>query len=179
MHRILQQEVRWRPPKWDSRVPATLVPDGAAPRTQESHPSTLCGLGAHNERFDSRVSLDATPLGGHRLTSGPSTATTCARSVSGVSGRVLAARRASPNARVRTCSICVRVALRRVVPCAAPEPLGGPGASARARCARRAGAGRAHGAWPPPAPMRIPRGAQGTRVRASLHPLRALQVWGR
>ena len=61
-HRILQQEVRWRPPKWDSRVPATLVPDGAAPRTQESHPSTLGGLGALNERFDLRVPLDATPL---------------------------------------------------------------------------------------------------------------------
>ena len=44
-HRILRWEIRWRPPKWDSRVPATLVPDGAAPRTQESHPSTLGGLG--------------------------------------------------------------------------------------------------------------------------------------
>ena len=87
-HRILQQEVRWRPPKWDSRVPATLVPDGAAPRTQESHPSTLCGLGAHIERFDSRVPLDATPLGGHSVTSGPSTATTRAPSVSGVIGWV-------------------------------------------------------------------------------------------
>ena len=73
-----------------------------------------------------RVPLDATPLGGHRLTSGPSTATTRAPSVSGVSGRVLVARRASPNVGARTCSICARVALRRVVPCAAPEALGGP-----------------------------------------------------
>ena len=62
MHRILQGEIRWPPPKWDSRVPATLVPDRAAPSIQESHPSTLCGLGAHNERFDSRVPLDAAPL---------------------------------------------------------------------------------------------------------------------
>ena len=43
--RILQKEIRSPPQKWDSRVPATLVPDGAAPRTQESHPSTLGGLG--------------------------------------------------------------------------------------------------------------------------------------
>ena len=126
VHRTLQEEIRWRPPKWGSRVPATLVPDGAAPRTQESHPSTLGGLGALNERFDLRVPLDATPLGGHRLTSGPSTATTRAPSVLGVSGWVLVARRASPNVGARTCSICARVALRRVVPCAAPEPLGGP-----------------------------------------------------
>ena len=62
MHRILQGEIRWPPQKWDSRVPATLVPDGAAPRTQESHPSTLGGLGALNERFELRVPLDATPL---------------------------------------------------------------------------------------------------------------------
>ena len=78
-----------RPPKWDSRVPATLVPDGAAPRTQESHPSTLGGLGAHIERFDSRVPLDATPPGWpppYDRTSGPCTATTCAPSVLGGSG---------------------------------------------------------------------------------------------
>ena len=71
-----------------------------------------------------RVPLDATPLGGHRLTSGPSTATTRAPSVSGVIGWVLAARRASPNVGARTGSICARVALRRVVPCATPEALG-------------------------------------------------------
>ena len=65
----LLEEIRWRPPKCDSRVPATLVSDGAAPRTQESHPSTLGGLGAHNERFNPRFPLDATPLGGHHLTS--------------------------------------------------------------------------------------------------------------
>ena len=36
-------------------------------------------------------------LGGHHLMSGPSTPTTCAPTVSGVTGWVLAARRASPN----------------------------------------------------------------------------------
>ena len=127
MHRILQGEIRWRPPKWGSRVRAPLVPDGAAPRTQESHPSTLGGLGALNERFDSRVPLDATPLGGHSVTSGPSTATTRAPSVSGVIGWVLAARRASPNVGALTGSICVRVRLRHGGQCAAPpEALGGP-----------------------------------------------------
>ena len=60
--RILQKEIRSPPQKWDSRVPATLVPDGAAPSIQESHPSTLGGLGAHIERFDARVPLDTTPL---------------------------------------------------------------------------------------------------------------------
>ena len=86
-----------RPPKWDSRVPATLVPDGAAPRTQESHPSTLGGLGAHIERLDSRVPLDATPCDPTATMRDPSTATTRAPSVSGVIGWVLAARRAPPN----------------------------------------------------------------------------------
>ena len=66
-----------------------------------------------------------------------------------------------------------RVALRRVVPCAAPEPLGGPGAPACACCARRAGVGGARGARLLPAHARIPRGARDPRVRASLHPLRA------
>ena len=68
--RILQKEIRSPPQKWDSRVPATLVPDGAAPSIQESHPSTLGGLGAHKEWFNSRVPLGSTPpLGGHRVTS--------------------------------------------------------------------------------------------------------------
>ena len=151
--RILQKEIRSPPQKWDSRVPATLVPDGAAPSIQESHPSTLGGLGALNERFDSRVPLDATPLGGLRLTSGPSTATTRAPSVSGVTGWVLVARRASPNVGARTCSICARVALRRVVPCAAPEALGGLGSlgtcpvctpSGCGRSARRVATAHAH-----------------------------------
>jgi hypothetical protein len=124
--RILPKEVRWRGSKCVSRVLAPLVPDGAAPRTQESHPSTLDGLGTHNERFNLRFPLDATPLGGNHLTSGLGTATTCAPSVSGVTGWVLAARRAPPNARARTGSICVRVALRRGGPCGAPEPLGAP-----------------------------------------------------
>ena len=101
-HRILQQEVRLPPQKWDSRVPASLVPDGAAPRTQESHPSTPSTLSAHIEWFDLRFPLDATPLGGHRLTSGPSTATTCAPSVLGVIGWVSAARGAPPRVGART-----------------------------------------------------------------------------
>jgi len=91
-----------RPPKWDSRVPATLVPDGAAPRTQESHPSTLGGLGAHIERLDSRGPLDATPCDPTATMRDPSTATTRAPSVSGVIGWVLAARGAPPNAGART-----------------------------------------------------------------------------
>ena len=52
-HRTLLREVRCRPPKWGSRVPAALAPDGDAPRTRESRPkrrgharharrSTLC-----------------------------------------------------------------------------------------------------------------------------------------
>ena len=143
--RTLQGEIRSPPPKWDSRVPATLVPDGAAPSIQESHPSTLGGLGALNERFDLRVPLDATPLGGHRLTSGPSTATTRAPSVSGVIGWVLVARRASLNVGARTCSICARVALRRVVPCAAPEALGGPWSLGTCPLCTLSGGGRSTG----------------------------------
>eukprot|EP00964_Phaeocystis_antarctica_P094343 scaffold61087_cov75-Phaeocystis_antarctica.AAC.1 len=178
-HRILQEEVRWRPQKHDSRVPATLVPDGVAPRTQQSHPSTLGGLGTHNERFNSRVPLDATPLGGHHPTSGPSTATTRAPRVLGVTGWLSAPRRASPNVGACTGSICVRVALRRGGPCGAPEPPGALGASARARCARRAGAGGARGVRLPPAPMRIPRRARGTCVGRSLHPcaLHTVRRW--
>ena len=71
--RILQGEIRWRPPKWDSRVPATLVPDGAAPRTQESHPSTPEGLSAHNDRFKlhSRPNQEIkSPYGRHNPFSG-------------------------------------------------------------------------------------------------------------
>ena len=53
------------------------------------------------------------------------------------------------------------------------RPLEALGAPARARCARRAGAGEARGVRLPPAHARIPRGARDPRVRASLHPLRA------
>ena len=184
-HRTLQQGVRWRPPKCDSRVPATLVPDGAAPRTQESHPSTLGGLGALNERFDSRVPLDATPLGGHRLTSGPSTVTTRTPSVSGMIGWVSAARRASPIVGARTCSICARVALRRVAPCAAPEALGGPWSPGTRPLCTPSGGGRSTGctatarAYEDPAPsaelpreaftapLRAPRGAPRGRTKTT------------
>ena len=51
MHRILQGEIRWRPPKWGSRVRAPLVPDGAAPRTQQGHPSAMEAVGARNATF--------------------------------------------------------------------------------------------------------------------------------
>ena len=100
--RILPKEVRWRGSKCVYRVLAPLVPDGAATRTQESHPSTLDGLGAHNERFNLRFPLDATPLGGDYLTSGLGTPTTRAPSVLAVTGWVLAARRAPQN--VRACT---------------------------------------------------------------------------
>ena len=85
------------------------------------------------------------PLGGDRLTSGPSTATTLAPSVLGVSGRVLAARRAPPRVGARTCSICARVALRRVVPCAAPEALGGPWSLGTCPLCTLSGGGRSTG----------------------------------
>ena len=51
MHRILQGEIRWRPPKWGSPVRAPLVPDGAAPRTQQGHPSAMEAVGARNATF--------------------------------------------------------------------------------------------------------------------------------
>ena len=51
MHRILQGEIRWRPPKWGSPVRAPLVPDGAAPRTQKGHPSAMEAVGARNATF--------------------------------------------------------------------------------------------------------------------------------
>ena len=101
-HRTLQGKVRLGLAKCVSRVLAPLVPDGAAPHTQESHPSTLDGLGAHNERFNWGFPLDATPLCGDYLTSGLSTATTRAPSVSGVTGWVSAPRRAPQN--VRACT---------------------------------------------------------------------------
>ena len=56
------------------------------------------------------------------------------------------------------------------------SPLGPLGASARARCARRAGVGGARGARLLPAPMRIPRRARSCRVRRSLHPCALLAV---
>jgi len=52
MHGILQGEIRWRPPNWGSRVRAPLVPDGAAPRTQQQgHPSAMEAVGARNATF--------------------------------------------------------------------------------------------------------------------------------
>jgi len=173
------------------------------------------------------------PLGGHHLTSGLSTATTRAPSVSGVIGWVLAARRAPPNAGARTsgrwpsmptgchpwvtwgdplgghrddgwpqhahhvraeragrdwaglgttCSASPRqdahgLHLRegRAPPWRAVRrtraPRSPPVSPARARCARRAGAGGSRGAWLPPTTTRIPRRARGARVQALTAPL--------
>ena len=99
-HRTLQEEVRWRPPKCDSHVPATLVPatlvplaavtEGRAGRTCPPAPpppfgtcqaargpvgpaETYCPSYFTNMPwgwFNSRFPLDVTPLGGHHPTSG-------------------------------------------------------------------------------------------------------------
>ena len=58
-----------------SGLPATLVPDGAAPRTQESHPSALDGLGAHIERLNLHCPLGATPCDPTATMRDPSTPT--------------------------------------------------------------------------------------------------------
>jgi len=119
--RTLPKEFRWRGSKCVSRVLAPLVPDRATPRTQESHPSTLDGLGAHNEWFNLHFPLDVTPLGGDHLTSGLSTPTTRAPSMRGVTGWVSGPRRAPPRALARTCSARAGVALLRGGPCGAPR----------------------------------------------------------
>ena len=203
MDRILQGEIRWPPQNWDSRVPATLVPDGDAPRTQESHPSTLCGLGALNERFDSRVPLDAPPWWpptyerpehGHHAR---------AERVGRVWVGLIVARIASPNVGARTCSICARVTLRRVAPCAAPEALGGPWSPGTRPLCTPGGGGRSTGRTatarahedPAPctgrtretltAPLRAPHGAQGVTAPKPNPPMPACErdahagrVWG-
>ena len=61
-HRTLLREVRCRPPKWGSRVPATLAPDGGAPRTRESHPSATATLGSRAGRPCSGWWRVTTPL---------------------------------------------------------------------------------------------------------------------
>ena len=125
-HRTLQKEVRWRPPKWGSHV---LAPPGTRRRrpTHSGEPPKHAGWPRRAQRAVRFArSAGCHPLGGHHLTSGPSTPTTRAPSVLGVIGWVSASRRASPNVRARTGSICARVVLRRVVPCRAPEPLGAP-----------------------------------------------------
>jgi len=76
--------------------------------------STSKRRGAHIGSMAKACPLDDTPLGGHSVTSGTCTATTRAPSVSGVTGWVLASRRASRSAGARTGSICAGVALRRV-----------------------------------------------------------------
>ena len=97
----------------------------------------------------------------------------------------MAARRTPPRVRARTGSVCVRVVLRRVVPCAAPEPLGahrshgtcplcmpgGGGTSTRRVANARAHEDPAPGTeWPREvltAPLRAPRDApRGDRAEA-------------
>ena len=57
----------------------------------------------------------------------------------------MAARRASHSAGARTGSICAGVALRRVVPCAAPEPLGALQSPSTCPVCTPSGAGRSTG----------------------------------
>ena len=92
---------------------------------------------------------------------------------------LIVARIASPNVGARTCSICARVTLRRVAPCAAPEALGGPWSPGTRPLCTPGGGGRSTGctatarAYEDPAPsaelpreaftapLRAPRGAPG------------------
>ena len=101
-HRTLQGKVRCRAIKCRNRVPASLVQIGRLPAARKAPPDSRRTLGAHNERFNWGFPLDATPLCGDYLTSGLSTATTRAPSVSGVTGWVSAPRRAPQN--VRACT---------------------------------------------------------------------------
>ena len=92
--RILQEEVRWRAPECDVRVPASPVPDRAFLSTQQSDPITPRRLGAHNGRLAPYRPLDSTPPG---TTGGPSTPTMCAPSVLVVTGWGLIPRTAVPS----------------------------------------------------------------------------------
>ena len=49
-HRILLQEVRCRPPKFDSRFPAPLTQDGDAHGAQEGHPTAITPTSTRNAR---------------------------------------------------------------------------------------------------------------------------------
>jgi hypothetical protein len=73
--------VVWRGSKCVYRVPAPLVPDGEARRTQQSHPSMLNGLGVHYGRFKLHSPLDTTPCGPTTPAGGPSMPATCVPSV--------------------------------------------------------------------------------------------------
>ena len=84
--------------------------------------STSKRRGAHIGSMAKYVRWTTPPWAPTATTGGTSTVTTRTPSVSGVIGWVSAARRAPPRVRARMGSICVGVALRRVVPCAAPEP---------------------------------------------------------
>ena len=170
-HRTLQKEVRWRPPKWGSHV---LAPPGTR-RRRATHPGEPPKHAGRPRRAQRAVRFarpaGCHPLGGHHLTSGPSTPTTRAPSVSGMTGWVLAARRASRSAGARTGSICAGVALRRVGPCGTPEALGAlRSPSTCPLCTPSGCGGSTRGVRLSPAPMRIPRRARGARCEALAAP---------
>ena len=120
--------------------------------------------------------LNATPWAAAATTSGPSTPTTCAPGVLGVTGQVSGPRTTPPRVPECTCSAydpargSRGTAAGRV---AHPNPSRRARARARARCARREGAGGARGAWVPPSHARIPRRARGAGARALTAPLHA------
>ena len=60
-HRILQQEVRWRPPKHRNRLPRGLVQVGDALATREAYPDSPMALGTRNAELPGGWSLLTTP----------------------------------------------------------------------------------------------------------------------
>ena len=98
--RFLQQEVRCRPPKWNSRV---LAPThtGDAHAHRRATPEHAEWPRRARRRCSARYPLGATPRSPTAPVGGPSTATTRTPSMSGVTGWVLAPRRVSPNVGTR------------------------------------------------------------------------------
>ena len=139
-HRILQQEVRWRPPKWGSRV---LAPPGTRRRrhTHSGEPPERAGRPRRELRsVQTAQSAGCHPLAATATTGGPITTTTRARSVVGVTGWVISARRTSPNVGART------LGRWRSVP-AGCHPLGGHRDDGRPEHDHYARAERAGGDW--------------------------------